>query len=106
MLFIDWSSGTRLRLNGHAAADDEDPLKPTYPGALYVVRVRVREIFANCRRYVHHYELVERSPFVPAAEAEPPVPDWKLDPWFEGTLPADDPALDPDRPSAPSIPQF
>jgi hypothetical protein len=46
------------------------------------------------------------SPFVPSAGAEPPVPDWKRDPWFEGTLAAGDPALDPDRPSAPSLPQF
>jgi hypothetical protein len=34
------------------------------------------------------------------------VPDWKRDPWFDGTLPADDRALDPERPSAPSIPEF
>jgi hypothetical protein len=44
--------------------------------------------------------------FVPDGEAEPPVPDWKLDPWFEGTLAADDPAHDPGRPSAPAIPRF
>jgi len=106
MLFLAWETGTRLRLNGHVTIDENDPLIPTYPGALFVVRVRVREIFANCRRYVHRYELVERSPFVPAADAEAPVPDWKLDPWFDGTLPANDPALDPDHPSAPSIPQF
>lgn len=106
MLFIALETGTRLRLNGHVTIDDDDPLVRTYPGAMFVVRVRVREIFANCRRYVHRYELVQRSPFVPAADAEPPVPDWKLDAWFDGTLAADDPARDPKRPSAPSIPQF
>ena len=70
------------------------------------MRVLGEAVFANCRRYVHHYELVERSPFVPSAGAEVPVPDWKQDPWFEGTLPKDDPALDPDRPVAPAIPLF
>ena len=106
MVFIAWETGTRLRLSGHVTIAQDDPLVPTYPGAMFVVRVRVREVFANCRRYVHRYELVQRSPFVPAAGADAPVPDWKLDPWFDGTLAADDPALDPSRPSAPSIPQF
>lgn len=106
LLFIDFEVGTRLRMSGYASIDPNDPLVATYPGAQFVVRVRAREVFANCRRYVHHYRLVERSPFVPSAEEEPPVPDWKLDPWFEGTLPEDDPALDPSRPSAPSVPQF
>jgi hypothetical protein len=106
MLFIDWGTGTRLRLNGEASIDRDDPLTETYPGAKFVIRVRAAEVFPNCRRYVHRQERVERSRFVPAAGAEPPVPDWKLDPWFEGTLPADDPAHDPDHPRAPSIPEF
>ena len=106
ILFIDFERGTRLRFNGIARIEDDDPLVETYPGAQFVVRVRGEAVFANCRRYVHHYELVERSPFVPSATADPPVPDWKLDPWLEGTLPRDDPARDPDRPAAPSIPEF
>jgi predicted pyridoxine 5'-phosphate oxidase superfamily flavin-nucleotide-binding protein len=106
LLFIDFEVGTRLRINGVASIDDEDPLVPTYSGAKFVVRVNAHEVFANCRRYVHRYQLVERSRFVPSAEHEPPVPDWKLDEWFAGTLPENDPALDPRRPSAPSIPQF
>lgn len=106
MLFIDWATGTRLRLNGEASIDPDDPLIATYPSAEFVVRVRPRAVFANCRRYVHRMQLVERSPFVPSGTEDPPIPDWKLDPWFEGTLPAGDPALDPDHPRAPSIPQF
>jgi hypothetical protein len=86
--------------------DPADPLIETYPGAQFVVRVRAREVFANCRRYVHRQQLVARSPFVPTGVADPPVPDWKLDPWFDGTLPVDDPARDPGKPSAPSIPEF
>jgi len=106
LLFINFENGTRLRVSGEARISAEDPLRGTYPGAQMVVRVRVREIFPNCRRYVHRYQLVERSPFIPDARGEAPVPDWKLDPWFDGTLPANDRALDPDRPSAPSIPEF
>ena len=106
LLFIDFEGGTRLRLSGEARIDPADPLITTYPGAQLVVRIRVREIFPNCRRYVHRYRLVERSPFVPDAKGEAPVPDWKRDPWFDGTLPTNDRALDPNRPSAPSIPEF
>lgn len=106
MLFVDFEGGTRLRLSGTARVTPDDPLVATFPGSQLVVRVRVREIFANCRRYVHRYRLEARSPFVPDARGTAPVPDWKLDPWFEGTLPANDRALDPDNPSAPSIPQF
>ena len=106
ILFIDFERGTRLRFNGVANIDDDDPLIERYPGAQFVVRVRGEAVFANCRRYVHRYELAERSPFVPSASAEPPVPDWKLHPWFEGALPEHDPARDPDHPTAPAIPQF
>lgn len=106
LLFVDLEGGTRLRFNGVATLDGDDPLTPSYPGAQLVVRVRGVAVFANCRRYVHRYELVEHSPFVPSSAAPAPVPDWKRDPWFEGTLPSDDPALDPGHPSAPSIPEF
>jgi predicted pyridoxine 5'-phosphate oxidase superfamily flavin-nucleotide-binding protein len=106
ILFVDFERGTRLRFNGVASIDDDDPLTGSYPGAKLVVRVRGEAVFANCRRYVHHYELVERSPFVPTPAGDAPVPDWKLDPWFDGTLPAHDPARDPGRPTAPSVPRF
>ena len=106
LLFIDFENGNRLRVNGDATVDLDDPLKADWPNALGVVRVRARSIFANCKRYVHEYRKVSPSPFVPRGEEDPPVPDWKLDPRFEGTLAADDPAHDSARPSAPAIPRF
>ena len=106
MLFISFEDGSRLRVNGEASIDADDPLRGTIPGALFVVRVRARAVFPNCRRYVHTHGNDQRSVFVPDGEAPPPVPDWKRDPWFAGTLPADDPAHDPENPSAPSIPRY
>ena len=41
-----------------------------------------------------------------AAASNPSLPDWKRDAWFDGTLPAGDRALDPEQPSAPSIPRY
>ncbi len=106
LLFIDFEAGTRLRVNGDAAVDFDDPLVASYQGALGVVRVKARAIFPNCRRYVHEYRKASSSPFVPRDDVDPPVPDWKLDPWFDGALAANDPAHDQQRPSAPAIPQF
>ena len=106
LLFIDFSHGSRLRINGEASVDPDDPLVATFPGAKLVVRVRAHAVFPNCRRYVHTHGPAQRSVFVTVAGERPPVPDWKRDEWFDGTLPANDPALDDDAPSAPSIPRF
>ena len=48
-----------------------------YPEAQFIVRVKPTEIFPNCPRYIHKMETVDRSPFVPRAGCETPVPDWK-----------------------------
>src|SRR5436190_1402026 len=77
LLFVDFEGQRRLRLNGMASIDPRDPLLADYPGAQFVVRVRVREIFGNCPRYVHRYQLVERSAYVPRDDSAPPTPDWK-----------------------------
>ncbi len=92
LLFIDFEGQRRLRLNGIASIDPEDPLLAAYPGAQMVVRVEAREIFANCPRYVHRYQLVERSRFVPRNDAAPPIPAWKQSDWARDLLPANDPA--------------
>jgi hypothetical protein len=90
LLFISFERQRRLRLNGTASIDPDDELAPSWPGALFVVRVRAREVFPNCPRYIHRYELVERSRFVPRAGTEPPVPEWKTREWARDVLPGSD----------------
>ena len=92
MLFISFERGRRLRLNGVASIDEHDELMEHYPEAQFIVRVRAREVFPNCPRYIHKYQLVERSRFVPKADCPTPVPDWKRSEWARDVLPADDPA--------------
>ena len=92
LLFVDFEGQRRLRLNGVATIDADDPLLRDYPEAQFIVRVRAREIFPNCPRYIHKYQLVERSTFVPKQGRETPVPDWKRSEWARDTLPASDPA--------------
>lgn len=92
LLFVDFQLQKRLRLNGVASIAEDDPLLPEYPRAQLVVRVRATQVFPNCPRYIHKLELVERSRFVPKADCEPPVPDWKRREWARGVLAAGDPA--------------
>jgi predicted pyridoxine 5'-phosphate oxidase superfamily flavin-nucleotide-binding protein len=97
LLFIDFEGRKRMRLNGVASIDERDPLLAEYPEAQFIVRVRATEVFPNCPRYIHEYELVQRSRFVPKADCETPVPAWKTREWSHDALPADDPAYDSSR---------
>lgn len=99
LLFIDFERRSRMRLNGMASIDQHDPLLPEYPEAQFIVRVRVREVFPNCPRYIHELKPGERSAFVPSAACETPVPNWKRSEWAHDALPEEDPARDPSKPS-------
>jgi hypothetical protein len=96
MLFIDFEGRDRMRVNGDASIDLDDELRPAWPEAQLVVRVAAREIFPNCPRYVHRYQKVAASAFVPRENCETPVPSWKRSDWAFDVLPEGDPALDPD----------
>ncbi len=95
MLFIDFEKGHRMRLEGTASIDLDDPLRGDFPEAQFVVRVRARAVYPNCPRYIHRYELKQRSRFVPQAAASRPVPEWKRSDWAIDALPEHDPARDP-----------
>ena len=95
LLFIDFENQWRMRLNGEATIDANDPLMAEYPEAQFVVRVTAREVFPNCPRYIHKMQLVQRSRFVPKSECKTPVPSWKTGGWVDDVLPDGDPARDP-----------
>jgi predicted pyridoxine 5'-phosphate oxidase superfamily flavin-nucleotide-binding protein len=97
LLFIDFERQRRMRLEGLASIDEDDPLAAEYPEAQFVVRVRATRVYPNCPRYVHKMQLVQRSRFVPSERCETPVPAWKQREWSRDALPAADPARDPDR---------
>jgi uncharacterized protein len=77
LLFIDFESPRRLRVNGRASITDDDPLLAEFAGAQLVVRVRAERIFPNCPRYIHRAEAADPSPYVPRAGYTPPEPKWK-----------------------------
>ncbi len=92
LLFIDFEGQRRMRLNGTATLHHDDPLLAEYPEAQFIVRVAAREVFANCPRYIHKLELVERSEYVPRDGCETPQPEWKRSFVEPETLPRNDPA--------------
>jgi uncharacterized protein len=102
LLFIDFERRHRLRLNGVASIDQKDPLMAEYPEAQFIVRIRAREVFPNCPRYIHRMQVVEHSAFVPQEGCVTPVPDWKRAEWSKDYLPAGDRARDPSSPVRPA----
>jgi len=92
MLFIDFESPKRLRVNGRASVHEDDPLLAEFVGAQVIVRVQAEVIFPNCPRYVHKMQVVEESPYAPCEGHTPPVPEWKTRPVFREVLPRSDPA--------------
>jgi hypothetical protein len=77
LLFIDFETPHRLRLQGTARLVKDDPLLATFPEAQYIVRVEVESVWVNCPRYIHRYAKVEQSRYVPKAGAETPLAQWK-----------------------------
>jgi predicted pyridoxine 5'-phosphate oxidase superfamily flavin-nucleotide-binding protein len=92
MLFIDLCSPKRLRVNGAARIEPAGFATPAYAEAQFIVVVDIREVFPNCPRYIHKYQLVERSKFVPHEGVPTPVPGWKKMDWACDVLPDGDPA--------------
>jgi uncharacterized protein len=97
LLFIDFESPKRLRVNGTAQLAPPESVSPPYFEAQFIVRVAVRQIFPNCPRYVPKLQRVEPSRFVPRAGAVTPVPAWKRMDWAKDVLPEGDPGRDPNR---------
>ena len=90
LLFLDFESPKRLRVNGMAQIDQGDPLLEEFPGAVFLVRVTASSIFPNCPRYIHKMQLLEYSEYAPRPKYEPPVPAWKTFEVFRDALPARD----------------
>ena len=90
LLFVDFETPKRLRVNGLATVSMDDPLMSELPGAVFIVRIRAERIFPNCPRYIHKMQLVEESVYSARPDYAPPVPAWKTFDVFKGALPPRD----------------
>ncbi len=90
LLFIDFVTPNRLRVQGAAEAVFEHPLLELYPGAEFLVSVAVDAIWVNCPRYIHRHEKLGLSKYVPQPEAQAPLPGWKRLDIVQDAIPARD----------------
>ncbi|MBK8008625.1 MAG: pyridoxamine 5'-phosphate oxidase family protein [Rhizobiales bacterium] len=83
LLFIDLEKPRRLRVNGTATVNHDDPLLAQTVGAQLIVRVAAKAIFPNCPRYIPAMTLAAPSKYTPVAGAVPEEPGWKSFPDFK-----------------------
>lgn len=77
MLFIDFETPHRIRIHGNASIHQHDPLIAEFQDAQLLVRVAVTEIFVNCPRYIHKYQRIGTSKYVPQSDCTTPSAQWK-----------------------------
>lgn len=77
LLLIDFETPHRVRVHGTASVDAADPLLADYAEAQHIVRVQLEEMFINCPRYIHRYQRIASSAYVPQAACETPLASWK-----------------------------
>jgi predicted pyridoxine 5'-phosphate oxidase superfamily flavin-nucleotide-binding protein len=93
ILFIDFETPHRIRVHGTASIDRKDILIGDFHGAELIVRVTVTEIFVNCPRYIHKYQRVQSSKYVPQAGLQTPPPQWKRIDALQDALPERDKSI-------------
>ena len=52
MLFIDFTDGARLRVNGRASIHDDGPIKELFPGQPRVILVEIEQVVPNCAAHI------------------------------------------------------
>jgi hypothetical protein len=79
LLFIDFETPNRLRVQGHATLGDD-----------LTVCVEVTRLWPNCPRYIHRMRFESLSPHAPRDGHEPPDAEWKQ--YFTDVLPCTPPS--------------
>jgi uncharacterized protein len=90
MLFIDFETPNRLRVQATATVSSDDPLMEKYPGAQLIVRASLDQVWVNCARMIHPHQRLATSRYVPDADGNAPYPAWKrIDLLQDALAPAD-----------------
>ena len=90
MLFIDFETPHRVRVHGEAKVDVNSPLLSEFPGAELIVTINITEAFVNCPRYIHKYQRVATSKYVPQKDCAAPLAQWKRIDSLQESLPERD----------------
>lgn len=87
LLFIAFDKPHRIRVQGRASVSEDAALLNRFPGAELVVSVALSEYWQNCPRYIHRYEKVQASRYVPGRDCETPLAEWKRIDIVQDVLP-------------------
>jgi uncharacterized protein len=90
MLFISFQMPHRIRVQGTATISQDAKLLAHYKEADFVVTVKLSELWQNCPRYIPKMEKVRDSRYVPRADCETPLAEWKRVDLLQDVLPPAD----------------
>lgn len=90
MLFIDFETPHRVRVQATATIETEGELFDSFPGANVVVKATTDAVFVNCGRYIHKHTRTSASPHVPDAQGDQPLAAWKRIDAMQDVLPPKD----------------
>jgi uncharacterized protein len=91
MLFMDFVTPSRLRVQGDAKLTDDPAIVGLWPGAQFAVTVAITALITNCPRYIPRMQRVQASRYVPDTKTgHQPIPGWKRIDAIQGVLPQRD----------------
>ena len=90
MLFISFEAPHRIRVQGTASISQDAALLAHYKEADFVVTVKLSELWQNCPRYIPKMEKVRDSRYVPRADCDTPLAEWKRVDLLQDVLPPAD----------------
>jgi predicted pyridoxine 5'-phosphate oxidase superfamily flavin-nucleotide-binding protein len=90
LLFIDFETPHRLRVQGMASLHTDAETLARFIGADLVAKVAIEAIFVNCSRYIHKHQRLSASPYAPTGECTPPFAQWKRIDLVQDALPPRD----------------
>ncbi len=90
LLFIDFETPHRVRVQGIARLERDSPLMADYAEAKYMVVVDVAKAWVNCPRYIHKYQKLDQSKYVPVAAKPTPLASWKRTALVQDALSSED----------------
>ncbi len=91
LLFMDFVTPARLRVQGHARLTDEPAIVGLWPGAQLAVTVAITALITNCPRYIPRMQRLQASRYVPdPITGAQPIPGWKRIDAIQPVLPQRD----------------
>lgn len=90
LLLIDFENPHRMRIQGTAELSRDPKLLAGYKEAQLVVKVTVEQIFVNCPRYIHRYQRLSQSRYIPKDNVDTPMATWKRIDIMQDVIPESD----------------